>query len=561
MRPAKRWALREILPDFSLPGLSPLDCRILAGRGVQDPAQAQAFLDRGYAASTDPFDLLDMDRAVERLRKAHQLGEQVVVYGDYDADGVTATVLLFEWLQQAGFKASWYIPDRFQEGYGLHAQALAGLREAGASVVVTVDCGVRSIGEVEQGRALGLDVIVTDHHLPGEELPAAAAVLNPKRPGDPYPFKGLSGVGLAYKLVEGLAGTLQGPGPQELLDLVAVGTVADLAPLLGENRALVSAGLDRLNNTRRQGLLALMETSGFSRGAVSASSIAFGLAPRLNAAGRLASARLAAELLMTEEARTARAHAERLDALNRERQRITEETVELVKAIADVGSGRMLVFAAHEAFHEGVVGLAASRIVEEVYRPVLLMRLEGDLAKGSARSIPEFDVTRALESCAELLQRFGGHELAAGFAVPVENLQALSDRLEQLALSNLGGVLLQPSLELDARVDFSELDERLMRFQDRLEPCGQENPYPAFAAQGVEVLSRRAVGAAGRHLKLTLRQSGRVFDAIAFRLGGLLAQLPAVVEVAFRLERNEFRGTTSLQLNVLDIRPSGEPLQ
>src|SRR4030042_1467094 len=192
MRPAKRWALREFLPVFSMPGLSPLDCRILAGRGVKDPAQAQAFLDRGYAASTAPFDLLDMDRAVERLRRAYQLGEPVVVYGDYDADGVTATVLLFEWLQRSGFKASWYIPARFQEGYGLHAEALAGLRDEGASVVVTVDCGVRSIREVEQGEALGLDIIVTDHHLPGEALPAAAAVLNPKRPGDPHTFQGLS---------------------------------------------------------------------------------------------------------------------------------------------------------------------------------------------------------------------------------------------------------------------------------------------------------------------------------------------------------------------------------
>src|SRR3989304_6063948 len=223
MRPAKRWAYRELLPDFSVPGLSALDCRLLAHRGVQDAAQAQACLGRGCAASTDPFDLLDMDRAVERRRRAHQLGERVVVYGDYDADGVTATVLLFKWLQQAGFTASWYIPDRFQEGYGLHAEALAGLREEGASVVVTVDCGVRSIREVEQGRALGLDIIVTDHHLPGEALPAAAAVLNPKRPGDPYPFKGLSGVGLAYKLVEGLAGALRGPSPRELLGLVAGG--------------------------------------------------------------------------------------------------------------------------------------------------------------------------------------------------------------------------------------------------------------------------------------------------------------------------------------------------
>jgi single-stranded-DNA-specific exonuclease len=339
-------------------------------------------------------------------------------------------------------------------------------------------------------------------------------------------------------------------------DLVAVGTVADLAPLLGENRALVSAGLDQLNQAPRLGLSALIHASGYTPGKISANSIAFGLAPRLNAAGRLASARLAAELLLADDPVQARAHAARLDSLNRDRQRRTEETVALIKQSADLGGERLLVFAAHEAFHEGVMGLAASRIVDEVYRPALVMRQEGELLKGSARSIPEFDVTRALEACADLLQRFGGHELAAGFAAPVEKLEALQERMELLARENLGGALPQPKLELDAWVEFPELDQRLLEFLDRLEPCGQSNPYPALASRGVEVLAKRPVGADGQHLKLTLRQAGKVFDGIAFRQGGLAAQLSGLVEVAFRLERNEFRGATTLQLNVQDIRPA-----
>jgi single-stranded-DNA-specific exonuclease len=556
---AKRWHLSPDPVGPALPGHSPLESRILARRGVLDEAEARAFLDRSYPFDSDPRLMLDMDRAVERLLQARQRDEPVVVYGDYDADGVTAAILLYEWLQRSGFRASWYIPDRFQEGYGLNDAALTGLRADGADLVVTVDCGVRSVHEVEHARTLGLDIILTDHHLPGESLPPAVAVLNPKRPGDPYPFKGLSGVGLAFKLAQALAMALQLPEPLDMLDLVAVGTVADLAPLLGENRSLVAAGLQRLNDTRRPGLQALMETAGQARGAVTASSIAFGLAPRLNAAGRLASARQAAELLLARQPDLARGYSDELDSLNRLRQRKTEEAVALIKDSGRLEGERWLIFAADEGLHEGVIGLAASRIVEEVYRPVLLVHLEGSVAKGSARSIPEFDVTRALESCAELLYRFGGHESAAGFAAPAENLPALQERLERLAAEHLAEAALQPALEVDAEVEFPDLDERLMAFLDRLEPCGQDNPNAVFVTRGAEVLARRQVGTGGKHLKLTLRQSRKVFDAIAFRQGELAPRLGGQVDIAFRLERNEFRGMTTLQLNVIDIKPTDGP--
>lgn len=549
------WVLHET-PATALPGFSQLESRILAHRGVRDAGQAQAFLDRIHPDSTDPLQLLDMPQAVQRLLMARERDQRVIVYGDYDADGVTATVLLYDWLRRAGFRVAWYIPDRFQEGYGLNVQAVQGLHADGADLVVTVDCGVRSISEIELGRQLGLDFIVTDHHLPGPDLPPALAVLNPKREGDPYPFKGHAGVGVAYKLVEALAGALGLPSPEAWLDLVAVGTVADLAPLLSENRWLVSAGLERLRAGERPGLRALIESGRLSPQALTANSIAFGLAPRLNAAGRLATAGEAVDLLLSDQPQHAAAGAARLDALNQRRQRITEETVARVQAGLQRSADRNVVFAVDETFHEGVIGLAASRIVEQVYRPVVIMYREGELTKGSARSIPEFDITGALESCAHLLHRFGGHQSAAGFALPTSNLEPFRQRLEHLAAERLGETALHPSLELDSTVQLPDLDDRLLAFQDRLEPCGQDNPHPVFAAYGVEVLSKRAVGAQGRHLKLTVRQGERYFDAIAFRRGELAGRLPARVDLAFQFERNEYRGAISQQLNILDIRPA-----
>ena len=551
--PAKRWIRPEPLKGE---GHTPAQQAILARRGLTTEPEIEAFLDKRYGQSTDPFQLSDMDRAVERLQSARQADERVVVFGDYDADGTTSTALLSGVLQSLGFDTDWYIPSRFTEGYGLNESALSALRNGGAAVVVSVDCGIRSIGEVEFANKEGLDVIITDHHLPGPELPPAAAVVDPNREDDRYPFKGLAGVGVAYKLAEALIQASGGEKLTEHLDLLAVGTIADLAPLTDENRNLVAAGIEQLNVATRPGLRALSEFAGYKQGSIDSSSIGFGLGPRLNAAGRIADARVAVELLLAKDGSAAWESAGKLDRFNRERQDLTIEALELARTIAlENRQSEDLLVATDAEFHEGVVGLAAGRLMDEFYRPALVARLADGVLRGSARSIPEFHITEALQECSDLLIKFGGHAQAAGFSLLAENREAFVSRLSELAANSLSGLELMPSLEIDADLDFNDLDDELIAFIDRLQPCGQANPYPVFSTSGVEILSKRVVGKGGRHLKLTVRQSGKVFDAIAFGFGRQIGELSERLEMAYRLERNEFRGAVSLQLNVQDLRP------
>jgi single-stranded-DNA-specific exonuclease len=546
---AKRWIRPEPLKEDAGGGLTSAQRAILTRRGMTTEPEIEAFLAKRYQLS-------DMDRAIERLQSARRAEERVVVYGDYDADGTTSTALLTGVLRSLGFDTEWYIPSRFTEGYGLNESALSALRSGGAAVVVSVDCGIRSNDVVEFANGEGLDVIVTDHHLPGPELPPAVAVVDPNRDDDRYPYKGLAGVGLAYKLAEALTQSSGEGKLTDYLDLVAVGTIADLAPLTDENRHLVALGIEQLNAAARPGLRALSEFAGYKLGSIDASSIGFGLGPRLNAAGRIADARLAVELLLAKDGTSAWESAGKLDRLNRERQDLTTETLELARANAlEKRQSEDLLVAIDAQFHEGVVGLAAGRLVDEFYRPALVARLEEDVLRGSARSIPEFHITEALQACGDLLLKFGGHAQAAGFSLLAENREAFVSRLSKLAATSLGGLELIPSLEIDAELDFDELDYELMAFIDRLQPCGQANPYPVFSSSGVEILSKRVVGKGGRHLKLTVRQSGRVFDAIAFGFGEQIGDLPERVEMAYRIERNEFRGIVSLQLNVQDVRP------
>lgn len=537
-------------------GFSALQRAILERRGLKTDREIEAFMNRQYGLETDPFQLSDMDRAIDRLQAARRAGERVVVYGDYDADGTTATTLLTHVFGSLGLDTGWYIPDRFKEGYGLNESALAEIHKGGAAVVVSVDCGIRSNEIVESANTLGLDVIITDHHLPGPELPPALAVIDPNRADDPYPFKGLAGVGLAYKLAQGLVQSSGGADVEKYLDLVAVGTVADLAPLIDENRFLVAAGIEQLNATTRPGLRALAEFAGHGQGSITSSSIGFGLGPRLNAAGRVADASLAVQLLLATEGSEAWEYAGKLDRLNRERRRLTNETLERARMLAqEQPQSENLLVAADSEFHQGVIGLVAGRLAEEFYRPALVARIEGNVLSGSARSIPEFHITEALQACDDLLIRFGGHAQAAGFSLLVEDRQEFVTRLSELAADRLAGLDLRPRLEIDASVSFDELDEELMAFIDRLQPCGQANPYPVFSTSGVELHSKRKVGQGGRHLKLTLRHAGRIFDAIAFGFGEQSNALPDRLELAYRLERNEFRGVVSLQLNVQDFRP------
>jgi single-stranded-DNA-specific exonuclease len=554
----KLWLWPQALPEEAAGRLGrfpPIQRLILWARGLGSEQEAEAFLRPAEHAPADPWQLRGMRPAVDRLLTARAAGETVVVYGDYDTDGVTATALLTRALAACGIDARHYIPDRFEEGYGVNADALRKIAASGARVVVTVDCGIRAIEETAIASGLGLDLIITDHHQPGDELPPARALINPKQPGDESTSKDLAGVGLAYKLAQALYSSLDRPGAEQLLDLVALGTVADVAPLQGENRSLVAGGLARLNRDPRAGMRRLLEVARCKLGRVRASTIAYVLAPRLNAAGRLESAEAAYRLLTTEQPAEAARLAAQLDELNQARQQITREMVERARMMLESeGPPGDLVFVAAEDFNEGVVGLAANRLMEEFYRPALVARWEPEITRGSARSIPEFHITRALDQCADLLLRHGGHSSAAGFTLPTGHLDAFRQRLARIAREALGERPPQPHLRIDAEVGFEQLDGELLEFLERLEPTGFGNPAPVLGARRVRVLRARAVGREGGHLKLTLSHGRRMMDAIAFQQGSRAADIPPVADVAFRLERDDYLGFETLQLSVLDFR-------
>jgi single-stranded-DNA-specific exonuclease len=550
------------------PQLDPLVAQLLFNRGLLTPESVTAFFDPG-ARPLDPLDapgMAGLPETVERLARAVRDGEPIAVYGDYDADGVTATALLVIALRAAGARVHAYIPDRMDEGYGLNREALRKLKESGDRVVVTVDCGVRSIDEVAYGRDLGLDMIVTDHHTVGPALPPAFAVINPKRADCPYPYKDFSGVGLAFKLAQALhhVGVVPGDPLAEVADLAALGTVADLVPLTGENRVLVRRGLEHIRRAPRPGLLALLTTAGRARD-LNSRTIGYALGPRLNAAGRLESALAAYELLVTLDEDEAFRLAGSLDNTNRERQEHTRLTSARARALAmEARDDSPLIFAGSSEFLPGVIGLAAGRLTEEFYRPAVVVAIGESESRGSARSIPEFHITEALDACADLLVRYGGHAAAAGFTVRNENLPALQERLHQLAHARLSAVELVPTLVYDAEVRLISLSYDLLRTLDAFEPCGFRNPQPVFMSRGARVRSYRLVGTDGKHLKLALvDERGAAWDAIAFQQGEWAARLPAArspqgerIDLVYTLELNEWNGEKRLQLNVQDLRPA-----
>ena len=559
---SQRWTIAPRVDPQSLSrwdDLPELIVQLLHNRGISDPQEARTFLDdRG--TQHDPFALKDMDKAVTRLRQAIHRGEAVAVYGDFDTDGVTATALLVDTLSALGARVQPYIPHRVDEGYGLNLGALRKLWRAGVRVVVTVDCGIRSVHEVHQAKD-HLDLIITDHHSIGPEPPPAVAIINPHQRDCAYPFKKLAGVGVAYKLAEAL---LRVDAKMErssrldadsLLELVALGTVADLMPLLGENRALVQRGLEVLNNTPRPGVEALMADASLRRGKVSATTIGFRLGPRLNAAGRIDSALLAYELLTSRDPLRTRELASQLGQLNQRRQELTEQTVAAAEAQVQRDPDAYLLFAGSPDFRSGVVGLAASRLTDAHYRPSAVLELGKKTSRASCRSIPEFNITAALEECRDLLIRFGGHAAAAGFTVATHNLEALRHRLQAIAAQQLSDVDLRPTLEIDAQVPLEDIDWDTRAMLDRLEPCGMENPQPVLLSTGVHVRRWRAIGTASQHLKLDLADSRRrSWDAVYFRRGDLASQIPARVDVAYVLDVNEWNHQKRLQLVVQDLR-------
>ena len=563
--PVKRWQVAPAIPhklQRETAHRSQIIVQVLYNRGIARSQEIEAFLDRRYLKKTDPLLLPDMDKAVARIRQAIDDDEMVVVYGDFDADGVTATVLLVEALRGLGMsrrQAQPYIPDRVDEGYGLNSEALQSLKEKGAGLVITVDCGIRSVQEVEAANEIGLDMIITDHHSLGPRLPPALAIVNPKRPDSEYPETALAGVGIAFKVAQALRLSFSDRTSFEetsLLDLVALGTVADLVPLVGENRLLVTRGLEVLNKCQRPGMEALAKVSSLKPGAISAESIAFGLAPRINAAGRLAHAYDAARLLAINNSMMAKELANNLNQLNRERQQLTKRLSQRAEEMVEPEAP--ILFAADPDFKSGVVGLVASRLADKHYRPAVVIEIGETESRGSCRSIPEFHITKALDQVEPLLERHGGHAQAAGFTIRNENLAAFQEQMVAIAQADLEGKDLIPSIPIDAELNISDVDWALQGLLEKLEPTGNANPKPVFLSRDVHVYSHRAVGQDGAHLQLSVGDGQVKLSCIAFRQGSWAGHLPDRVDLAYSINVNEWNSRRELQLVVQDIRQSGE---
>ena len=542
-------------------GLPTLAAMTLCARGQNTPEKARAFLDAGRGQLQDPFLMKDMDKAAARVAQALAAWETIAVYGDYDVDGITSTSLLTDFLRREGGRVVSYIPDRMEEGYGLNTDALDTLYRAGVSLVVTVDCGITAVAEARRAAELGMDLVITDHHECKEELPAALAVVDPHRPDCSYPFPCLAGVGVALKLVLALGG----PHRQEELleryaDLAAIGTVADVMSLTGENRTIVRLGLEALRHTSRPGLKALLRQSGLEERPLNSVAIGYTLAPRLNASGRMGCANLAAELLLTADPARGEELAIRLCELNRERQTIEAQISTECQVLAEAlpPEQRYALVLAGEHWHQGVVGIVASRLAEKYSCPAFMICLQDGKGKGSCRSFGGFNLFAALEHCAPLLEGFGGHALAAGFTILEENIPAFTAAMNDYVRSSTGGTEMVSTLDVDCRVeDVGILTLEGVEGLDLLEPYGAGNPKPVFSLSGCLVTAISEVGG-GRHLKLKLAAGGRSFDAIFFSATAAEAGVAQGdrVDVAFTPQVNEYRGWRSVQFQVCDLRPA-----
>ncbi len=533
-----------------------LIAQLLYNRGIA-AADVQFFVDPTLTPEHDVFDLCDMDKAVRRIYRALLQQETIGVFGDFDVDGVTATQVIREALTWLGANVVSYIPNRFTQGHGLHASGVKWLRNQGATLVVTCDCGVSDLAEAEKAASLGIDLIITDHHVPLSRLPKAAAVINAKRPDNRYPYTEFAGVGIAFKLMQAVyRGRNDASNLDQLLELVALGTVADMVALTGENRQFVHKGLQVLNGTTRPGLQALIQVSGLKPGVVTSGDVSWALGPRINSSGRIDDAAMSLRLLETSSQEEAERLASELDAVNSQRQQLTVEVYEHVLVNLAAQADRPLLFASDESYPEGVIGLVAGKVSKEYYRPAVVVTIGTDVCRGSSRSIPEFDLARALEECSELLVTFGGHPMAAGFSVSIENLPALEERLVALAAERLDGMDLQPRLEIDAEVPMKALGGRNYQLMRMLEPFGQHNPEPVFLSRGVEVTECRSLRNHEKWTSLRLRQDGILWDAVDFRTLRGPDDVPKLIDVVYTLRLRRWNGEETLQANIADLAPS-----
>ena len=551
----------NIPPAVSIPeeliraGYTPLLAAVLATRGITTAAEAAAFLDGGPTVLEDPMLLADMDVALRRIERARSHGEKIAVYGDYDVDGITSACLLAEYLRGTGLQTEIYIPDRMEEGYGLNTGAIELLRDKGVTLIITVDCGVTAIEETDYAASLGIDMLITDHHECQAELPRAVAVVDPKRPDSVYPSRNLAGVGVAFKLVCALSGDSEAMLAR-FADLVAVGTIADVMPLTGENRHIVKTGLEKLRTDPRPGLEALIRETGMDGKRLNAMTIGFTVAPRINAAGRLGRVDHAAELMLEHNAdRAARLAAELCD-MNRERQQL--EAVIWEQALARLGGEKPAgpIVLAGENWHQGVIGIAASRLAETYGVPAVIISLDGDKGKGSCRSYGGFNLFDALSSCGDLLEGFGGHVLAAGLNIRREHVDEFRAALCAFYENHIPQAEegLSPDLIIDTR---QLLTMKCVESLDLLEPCGNENPRPLFGLIDVRLQEVVPIGG-GKHVRMRVEKFGQLYDCVWFGhgTGELGVTAGDRIDLAFHPQVSEFRGRKNVQLVIQDVRPT-----
>ena len=555
----KEWKITKIenenIEEISIKyNISTLLAKILVSRNIKNDEEIEVFLNPKRDSFYDPYLMPDMDKAVDRIINAIENKEKITIYGDYDVDGITSTTVMEKFLIERGANVTHYIPNRLDEGYGLNKEAIEKISNDGTKLIVTVDCGITSINEVEYGKSLGLDIIITDHHEPGDEIPSAIAVVDAKRNDNTYPFRELAGVGVSFKTIQAISIKLGLDEKEYLkyLDIVSIGTIADVVPLINENRTITKLGLKLVEVTKNIGLRELINVTGY--GKVDSNMVAFGIAPRINACGRMGKEQEALNLFLTDNIEEAKEIAERLNKYNSERQNIEKEIFEEAKEIAEKEKDKSVLVLGKEGWHHGVIGIVSSKITDMYFKPSILIGFDGDEGKGSGRSIPGFDLHEALISCSAGLDKCGGHEMAVGLSLKKENFENFKEEFEKYACNtNLCDII--PIINIDEEAKLNELNIEVIKQFNLLEPYGEANRKPIFLLKNLKIESIRTLSE-GKHIKLTLTDNNYYIDAIGFNLGMLADdyKIGEKIDVVGSLEINEYNGNQNMQINLKDIR-------
>lgn len=559
----KKWLLKEfdksrVLEISKKFKISPLTSIVLYNRGVREDDQIESFLSKDLGTLYDPFLMRDMDKAVGRINAAKEAGEKITIYGDYDVDGITAIAILYKYLSGLGVDVDYYVPDRMQEGYGVNRDALDKIKAKGSTLIITVDTGITAVEECEYATEIGLDVIVTDHHECKERIPQVYAAIDPKRKDCEYPFKSLAGVGVVFKLIQALdKNSSLYDLMEDYADLMCLGTVADISPLVDENRVIVTEGLKRFKRTKNIGLKALIDVSTNGK-AITTSTIGYIIAPRINASGRLGCASRSVELFLTDDKENAEKLANSLCEDNSLRQqteqKMFKEALEYIEEHAEVKDDKVIVIP-HENWHHGIVGIVSSKITEKFYKPSILFAIDGDEAKGSGRSVSGLNLFGALENCSDLLEKFGGHELAAGLTIKASNIEEFRKRINEYSKDEIGEEMLVPTIVLDAAIKVPYITIDTVHDINKLQPFGVDNPTPGFAVRNIKI-HKISVMSEGKHLRMTLLKEGRYLDAVGFGMGEYFHHLEEgdFIDVAFALDINDYKGFQNVQLILKDIK-------